>query len=115
MARFSPDYFKLFTADLSTTFRCWNPINYTSEKWSNLISRCKAACWSPDGTILLFSCEDCSLLYSLRFIAKNKQELKIVCDLSSIVLSNNFIDEEENDSSNRMQQFRLFISKFQKN
>jgi hypothetical protein len=93
---------------LSTTFRCWNPINYTSEKWSNLISRCNSACWSPDGTILLFSCEGCSLLYSLRFIAKNKQELKIVCDLSSIVLSNNFIDDEENESSNdRMQQLRF--------
>lgn len=109
LARFSPNGFKLFTADLSTTFRCWNPINYTSEKWSYLVSRCNAACWSPDGTILLFTCDNCSYIYSLRFVAKNKQELKIVCDLSSIMISNAYDEDSINETITRTQQIK-FVS-----
>ena len=84
LSRFCPNGTKLFTAGLSTSFRIWNPINYTSEKWTNLVSRCNSACWSPDGSFLLFTCEDNSLLYLLKFINNNKQELQVVCDLSSV-------------------------------
>lgn len=99
IARFSPNGFKLFTADLSTTFRIWNPINYSSEKWTNLITRCNSACWSPDESILLFSCDGCSLLYCLRFLTNNKQELQIVCDLSTIVQCD-ATDREEIENMN---------------
>jgi len=34
----------------------------------------------------LFSCHGCSLLYALKFLSNNKQELQVVCDLSSIVI-----------------------------
>ncbi|CAF0712794.1 unnamed protein product [Brachionus calyciflorus] len=99
LARFSPNGFKLFTADLSTSFRIWKPTNYTSEKWINLYSRCNAACWSPDGSILLFTCDDCPLLYSLRFLNSEKQELEVVCDLSSISLFENMNDQSQIDTS----------------
>lgn len=99
LAKFSPNGFKLFTADLSTTFRIWNPINYTSEKWTNLISRCNSACWSPDESILLFSCDECSLLYCLKFLGNNKQELQVVCDLSSIILCDTSNEEEDTESN----------------
>lgn len=95
IARFSPNGFKLFTADLSTTFRVWNPINYTSEKWTNLISRCNSACWSPDESVLLFSCHGCPLLYSLKFLSNSKQELQVVCDLSTIVICDASSHEEQ--------------------
>lgn len=48
------------------------------------------------------------MLYSLRFVAKNKQELKIVCDLSSIILSNDFSQDDENETNlSRIQQLSV--------
>lgn len=59
----------------------------------------KAACWSTDSSMLLFSCEDCSLLYSLRFLNSEKQELEIACDLSSISLFDNMSDMSQIDQT----------------
>jgi len=69
-------------------------MNYFLNSWKR---NCKSACWSPDEDILLFSCYGCSLLYCLKFLANNKQELQVVCDLSSIVLcdTSEQVDTEE--------------------
>lgn len=40
LCRFSTDGMKLFTADLAASFRVWNTIDYKSEKWVNLASKC---------------------------------------------------------------------------
>ncbi|RNA43071.1 aladin isoform X1 [Brachionus plicatilis] len=101
LARFSPSGFSLFTADLSTSFRIWKPVDYSSEKWINLHSRCSSASWSPDGSILLFTCEDCSLLYSLKFLPNGKQELDVVCDMSTISLNQNEISHLDQSILNR--------------
>jgi aladin len=46
LAKFSPNGSHLFTADLSTSFRIWHTFdNTTSEKWTQLVTRCSAACW----------------------------------------------------------------------
>jgi len=91
-ARFSFNGLRLFTADLSTKFRIWNPSDYSFEEWSSLESRCKNACWSPNGKIVLYSCHNSALLYSLQFFDSNKQETKIVADLSYILISTNNMD-----------------------
>lgn len=72
---------------------------FYNKSLNNTLFEIKSACWSPDEQILLFSCYGCSLLYCLKFLANNKQELQIVCDLSSIVLcdtSNEVADTDEN-------------------
>lgn len=43
LARFSPSGYSLFTADLSTSFRVWKCLDYSSEKWINLFSRCNVS------------------------------------------------------------------------
>ncbi|RUS78728.1 hypothetical protein EGW08_013515 [Elysia chlorotica] len=63
----SPDGTKLFTGAMSPLFRIWETHRWTSEVWSELSGRCKVACWSPDGSVLIFAMEGDSSLYAIKY------------------------------------------------
>ncbi|XP_013779615.1 aladin-like [Limulus polyphemus] len=65
--RWSPDCQRLFAATPSTLFRIWETQSWTCERWSNVIGHCQNACWSPDGSVLLFTTSEEPLIYSLHF------------------------------------------------
>jgi len=69
LLRWSPEGSKLFAACPSPVFRVWECRQWSCEKWTNLLSRCKAACWSPDGSALLFATASEPIIYSLTFTA----------------------------------------------
>ena len=73
-------------------------LNIIFMNWEKIYST-KTACWSPDESVLLFSCADSSLLYCLKFLPHNKQELQIVCDLSSIVLCDTSSESVTNEAN----------------
>ncbi|XP_059148729.1 aladin-like [Physella acuta] len=64
---YAPDSSKLFTATPSPHFRVWDTKGWLSENWYNLSGHCTAACWSPDGKVLVFAMEKNSALYAVRF------------------------------------------------
>ncbi|XP_016160940.1 PREDICTED: aladin [Ficedula albicollis] len=47
--------------------RVWEAQMWTCERWPTLRGRCQTGCWSPDGSRLLFSVLDESVIYSLSF------------------------------------------------
>lgn len=67
LTAWSPDERNLFAATPSSLFRIWETQTWTCDKWSNLAGTCQAACWSPDGKVLLFSVANEPALYSLQF------------------------------------------------
>ncbi|XP_067125534.1 aladin [Centruroides vittatus] len=82
LLKWSMDGKRLFTATPSSLFRVWETAqNWTCEKWTNLVGHCKAACWSPDGSILLFATLDEPVIYFLNF--PSSKSLEKYDDLSS--------------------------------
>ncbi|XP_023223058.1 LOW QUALITY PROTEIN: aladin-like [Centruroides sculpturatus] len=82
LLKWSMDGKRLFTATPSSLFRVWETTqNWTCEKWTNLVGHCKAACWSPDGSILLFATLDEPVIYFLNF--PSSKSLEKYDDLSS--------------------------------
>lgn len=67
LTTWSADERNVFAATPSSLFRVWETQSWTCDKWSNLAGACQAACWSPDGKILVFSVANESALYSLQF------------------------------------------------
>ncbi|RMX58852.1 hypothetical protein pdam_00014484 [Pocillopora damicornis] len=67
LTSWSPDERNVLSATPSSLFRVWETQTWTCEKWSNLAGACQAACWSPDGKILVFAVADEPALYSLQF------------------------------------------------
>ncbi|XP_013399135.1 aladin [Lingula anatina] len=67
MLRWSADGSKLFSGTPSTVFRVWETQTWSCEKWTKLTGRCQAACWSPDGTVLLFATKEEPVIYLLKF------------------------------------------------
>ncbi|XP_033104095.1 aladin-like [Anneissia japonica] len=65
--RWAPDGQRLFAATPSQMFRVWETKTWQCERWTHLNGRCQAACWSPDGRILLFATENEPIIYSLTF------------------------------------------------
>lgn len=63
----SPDGRRVLAASTSSVFRVWETQNWTCDKWTNASSRCKAACWSPSGDVLVFALEGDPSLYYLSF------------------------------------------------
>ncbi|XP_043939843.1 aladin isoform X2 [Protopterus annectens] len=63
----SPDGSKVVAATPSPVFRVWETCMWTCERWPTLKGRCQTACWSPDGSRLLFTVEGESVIYSLQF------------------------------------------------
>lgn len=48
-------------------FRVWETETWTWDWWSTGSGRCRAACWSPDGRVLLIAMNDEPSIYSLTF------------------------------------------------
>ncbi|XP_071102103.1 aladin-like [Haliotis cracherodii] len=67
--RWSPDGTKVLAVTPSPLFRVWETKTWSCETWSRLSSRCVAASWSSDGSILLFAMENDPIIYSIKFSA----------------------------------------------
>jgi aladin len=67
LLRWSPEGSKLFTACPSSVFRVWQCSDWTADRWTRLFGRCQVACWSPDGSALLFATTDQALIYCVIF------------------------------------------------
>eukprot|EP00117_Sycon_ciliatum_P036021 scpid66854/ scgid27181/ Aladin; Adracalin len=64
---------RLLTATPSPLFRVWETRCFTCERWSNLAGRVTAACWSPDGNVLVFAMADDPALYYLTFFVSKTE------------------------------------------
>jgi len=94
LIRWSPDGQRVFVATPTTTFRVWETHTWTNDSWFGS-GRCHAACWSPDGNILLTSMRDEPLVYSVTFsnapsgsgdlVGGSKMALPVI-DLSPVIL-----------------------------
>lgn len=87
MVSWSPDGSKVFTATPSNLFRVWETTRWSCEKWSKCTGRCKAACWSPDGSVLLFSTENEPIIYSLTFSTSRSDRGTVIGGSQSAVAS----------------------------
>ncbi|GFO14533.1 aladin [Plakobranchus ocellatus] len=90
----SPDGVKLFAGSLSPFFRICDMHRWKWENWSNLSGRCKAACWSPDSSVLIFAMEKDTALYAIKFASDNKNTVNsaaatsvMLADLSEVNVS----------------------------
>lgn len=63
----SPDGRRVLTTSTMSVFRVWETRNWTCDKWTNASSRCRAACWSPNGETMVFALERDPSLYYLLF------------------------------------------------
>ena len=75
----------------------WETHNWTCEKYTKLVGHCQAACWSPDGKMLLFCTDQESFIYSLSFAQTNSAiggaRAAVKCaDLSEVLIE---MEEEE--------------------
>ncbi|KAK2146711.1 hypothetical protein LSH36_586g00020 [Paralvinella palmiformis] len=91
--KWSPDGSKLLSTCPSPVFRVWECQKWTCEKWDKLAGRCQAACWSPNGRVLLFSTVEQPIIYCLTFLSQGSDvkpsvggsRIAInVCDLSEV-------------------------------
>ncbi|TRY91714.1 hypothetical protein DNTS_003343 [Danionella cerebrum] len=80
----APDGERLLAASPSALFRVWETRMWTCERWPCLKGSCQAACWSSDGSCLLFSIQGESLLYNLTFsdLTGGPKSASVVADLS---------------------------------
>jgi len=63
----SPCNRRLLAATNAPTFRLWETMLWTSEKWADLEGKCTSAVWSSCGAFLLFSVSDEALIYYTHF------------------------------------------------
>lgn len=102
MLRWSPDGSKVFSATPSHLFRVWETTRWSCELWSKCTGRCKAACWSPDGSILLFATENEPIIYSLMFSTTRDDKCTVIggsqSAVASVDLSEVEIQTEDGDS-----------------
>ncbi|XP_033762982.1 LOW QUALITY PROTEIN: aladin-like [Pecten maximus] len=87
MVSWSPDGSKVFTATPSNVFRVWETTRWSCEKWTKCLGRCKAACWSPDGSVLLFTTEREQIIYSLTFSTSRNDRGIVIGGSQSAVAS----------------------------
>uniref|UniRef100_H2YW86 Aladin seven-bladed propeller domain-containing protein n=1 Tax=Ciona savignyi TaxID=51511 RepID=H2YW86_CIOSA len=65
--QFSSDGGKVLASTPSSSFRVFETSTWKNERWSKLSGRVQSACWSSDGTILLFALISDPRIYSLTF------------------------------------------------
>jgi len=58
---------RLITSTETDIFRVWETSNWSCEKWADLNGKCTNACWSSDGTVLLFTVENEPFIYAINF------------------------------------------------
>ncbi|XP_078321065.1 aladin-like [Crassostrea virginica] len=87
LLRWSPDGSKVFSATPSQLFRVWETRTWTCEVWTKCTSRCKSACWSPDGRTLLFATENEPIIYSLTFSTNIDDTSTVIGGSQSTVVS----------------------------
>ncbi|CAG2248294.1 Aladin [Mytilus edulis] len=63
-------------ADLS--WQVWETTKWSCEVWTKCTGRCKTACWSPDGSILLFATENEPIIYSLSFSTAQDERKAVI-------------------------------------
>ncbi|KAM9855639.1 aladin isoform 2-T2 [Aulostomus maculatus] len=61
----SPDGSHVLASTPSALFRVWETRMWTCERWPCAKGRCQSACWSPDGSRLLFTVLGESVIYAL--------------------------------------------------
>ncbi|KAJ8016295.1 hypothetical protein DPEC_G00005710 [Dallia pectoralis] len=91
----SPDGSHVMAATPSSLFRVWETRMWTCERWPSLKGRCQSACWSPDGSRLLFTVQGETVIYALTFtdtpglplgMAGGPKAATVVADLSETTL-----------------------------
>ncbi|XP_071158564.1 aladin-like [Mytilus edulis] len=78
LLKWSPDGSKVFSATPSHLFRVWETTKWSCEVWTKCTGRCKTACWSPDGRILLFATENEPIIYSLSFSTAQDEKKAVI-------------------------------------
>ena len=69
MVLWSPNPELIFAATTSTVFRIWSSSKmWSSERWNILSGYVNSACWSPDGTTLLFTTSTECKIFCLKFL-----------------------------------------------
>ncbi|XP_056007017.1 aladin-like isoform X2 [Ostrea edulis] len=94
LLRWSPDGSKVFSATPSQLFRVWETKKWSCEVWTKCTSRCKAACWSPEGKTLLFATENEPIIYSLTFSTSIDDTSTVIGGSQSAVVSVNLRETE---------------------
>ena len=66
--------------------RIWSSLSWTCENWFTGSTRVRCACWSPDGSVLLFATVDEPIIYAITvssefniFSDKNMGDMNAVC------------------------------------
>lgn len=80
----APDGGRVLAATPSALFRVWETRMWTCERWPCIKGRCQSACWSPDGSRLLFSVQGEMVIYALTFTDSpgGPKAAAVVADLS---------------------------------
>lgn len=55
LVKWSPTSEHIFASTTNILFRIWSSVSWSSENWYTGSSRIKCACWSSDGSVLLFA------------------------------------------------------------
>lgn len=101
LLKWSPDGSKVFSATPSHLFRVWETTTWSCEVWTKCTGRCKTACWSPDGKVLLFATENEPVIYSLSFSTAQDERKPVIGGSHSAVAAVDLseVTIEANDGS----------------
>uniref|UniRef100_A0A7N8Y2D4 Achalasia, adrenocortical insufficiency, alacrimia n=1 Tax=Mastacembelus armatus TaxID=205130 RepID=A0A7N8Y2D4_9TELE len=78
----SPDGSHVLASTPSALFRVWETRMWTCERWPCVKGRCQSGCWSPDGSRLLFTVQEETVIYALTFTDTTGLSLYRVTSLS---------------------------------
>nr|CAB3219591.1 aladin-like [Phallusia mammillata] len=89
---------KVLAATPSSSFRVFETASWSNERWSQLSGRVQAACWNPNGTILLFSVVGDPRVYSLGFGDSHQSDKPVVDGSKNAVVVLDLTPDDEQDS-----------------
>jgi len=90
LAEWSPSGRTLFTASTAKVFRLWSTYKWTQQKWRVFSGCVQTACWSADGSTLLYTTNNECQIFCIKF-----QQQQHYFDLNSGGCNDD--DEEEED------------------